>query len=267
MNRQQLRYESAARILAAYYSTDDYVIELPETPLTWALGKADRLLALVEKDGPVVDEPRSEIVEECDPDSRTITVYPCPKCGNPERDEDAAFLVEMRQEALKRGWTGCDSLMTWLFESRPTDERTIRDSERKRILTALVDFMDDDGGSFRKFIAILGMDYTSAYDEGWMRFTNALADHESNILVAATDRAAMAEAECESLKEKLRQAESGLVSGPTWGQALIDARAAERERCIEAVVRNSNFQVADHDGANRRYVTRADLENILETKP
>ena len=61
-------------------------------------------------------------------------------------------------------------------------DRAIRDDERKRVLSALIEFLEDGGGTFRKFISILGMDYTAAYDEGWMGFTNALADHESRIL-------------------------------------------------------------------------------------
>jgi len=64
----------------------------------------------------------------------------------------------------------------------PEEERATRDFERRRILAALVSFLDDGGGTFRKFISILGMDYTAAYDEGWMGFTNALCDHESRIL-------------------------------------------------------------------------------------
>ena len=64
----------------------------------------------------------------------------------------------------------------------PEEERSTRDSERKRVLDALIAFIDDGGGTFRKFISILGMDYTAAYDEGWMGFTNALAEHESRIL-------------------------------------------------------------------------------------
>lgn len=64
----------------------------------------------------------------------------------------------------------------------PEEERAIRDSERQRILAALIAFLEDGGGTFRKFISILGMDYTAAYGEGWMGFTNALCDHESRIL-------------------------------------------------------------------------------------
>lgn len=69
----------------------------------------------------------------------------------------------------------------------PEEERSTRDSERKRVLGALIEFIDDGGGTFRKFISILGMDYTAAYDEGWMGFTNALSDHESRILGEPVD--------------------------------------------------------------------------------
>ena len=61
-------------------------------------------------------------------------------------------------------------------------ENEARRSERERILTALMAFLDNGGGSFRKWLEFLGMDYHPAYLEGWMGFTNALCDHESRIL-------------------------------------------------------------------------------------
>ena len=60
----------------------------------------------------------------------------------------------------------------------PEEERSTRDNERQRILSALISFIEDGGGSFRKWLDYLGMDYHSAYDEGWMDFTNALSNHE-----------------------------------------------------------------------------------------
>lgn len=54
--------------------------------------------------------------------------------------------------------------------------------ERERILTALIAFLENGGGTFRKWLEFLGMDYHPAYIEGWMGFTNALCDHESRIL-------------------------------------------------------------------------------------
>lgn len=74
-----------------------------------------------------------------------------------------------------------DALKLRLVEAARA-ERSTRYSERQRILAALVTYLEDGGGTFRKFISIMGMDYTAAYDEGWMGFTNALCDHESRIL-------------------------------------------------------------------------------------
>ena len=64
----------------------------------------------------------------------------------------------------------------------PEEERATRYSERQRILDALIDYLEGGGGTFRQFITILGMDYTAAYDEGWMVFTNALSNYENRIL-------------------------------------------------------------------------------------
>ena len=68
----------------------------------------------------------------------------------------------------------------------PEEERATRDSERKRVLNALIAFLEDGGGSFRTFIEHLGMDYTAAYDEGWMGFTNALSEHEEWVIREAS---------------------------------------------------------------------------------
>ena len=73
-----------------------------------------------------------------------------------------------------------DRLKKRLVEAAKT-EREWRDVERKRILAALVAFLEDGGGSFRGWLDHLGMDYCSAYDDGWMNFTNALSDHEDAI--------------------------------------------------------------------------------------
>lgn len=53
--------------------------------------------------------------------------------------------------------------------------------ERQRILAALTAFIEGGCGSFRNWLDHLGMDYCSAYNEGWMNFTNALSDHEDRI--------------------------------------------------------------------------------------
>ena len=54
--------------------------------------------------------------------------------------------------------------------------------EHQHIIDALVGFLNNGGGTFRKWLEFLGMDYHPAYLEGWMGFTNALCDHESRIL-------------------------------------------------------------------------------------
>lgn len=45
----------------------------------------------------------------------------------------------------------------------------------------LAQFIREGGGSFRKLLDYTGMDYTTAYNLGWMEFTNALSDREQSI--------------------------------------------------------------------------------------
>lgn len=71
----------------------------------------------------------------------------------------------------------------------PEEERSLRDNERVRVLLAITGFINDGGGTFRKCIEYLGMDYVYAHDEGWMNFTNALSDHEDRIINKARDGA------------------------------------------------------------------------------
>ena len=64
-------------------------------------------------------------------------------------------------------------------------ESDIRKSERERCLRAVVSFLDDGGGSFRKFLPHIGMAYVEAYSEGWMGFTNALSEYADRVIADA----------------------------------------------------------------------------------
>ena len=59
-------------------------------------------------------DPKSEIVEEISDDGKTITVYPCPKCGNSEPDWDASMSAKVRKLAEDFGWDGMSPLLDWL---------------------------------------------------------------------------------------------------------------------------------------------------------
>jgi len=81
-----------------------------------------------------------------------------------------------------------DDLMKALLPHGVSEEwlegyrKEVASLERQQILTALIAFLDNGGGTFRKWLEFMGMDYHPAYLEGWMGFTNALCDHESRIL-------------------------------------------------------------------------------------
>lgn len=59
-------------------------------------------------------EPKSGIVEEMSLEDRTITVYPCPKCGNEDPDWDRSFGVKVTKIAEQFGWDGMCPLLDWL---------------------------------------------------------------------------------------------------------------------------------------------------------
>ena len=57
---------------------------------------------------------KSEITEEWSDDGKTITVYPCPKCGNSEPDWDASMAAKVKKLAEDFGWDGMCPLLDWL---------------------------------------------------------------------------------------------------------------------------------------------------------
>lgn len=100
-NRQTERFRAASRILDGYYDAPG------------ALAHADALLALVEADGGRIDG-KGEITEELDAESRILTVYPCPRCGESDRDENAVMMGRVNQVAKSFGWDGMEPMIDWL---------------------------------------------------------------------------------------------------------------------------------------------------------
>lgn len=69
------------------------------------------------------------------------------------------------------------------------DEEAIRADERKRIAGILTRYFVDGPATFRALTyECLELDYGAGMDEGWLEFTNAVADHDK--LVAAGERPA-----------------------------------------------------------------------------
>ena len=58
--------------------------------------------------------PKAEIVEETSDDGKSITVYPCPKCGNSDPDWDASMSVKVGKLAEQFGWDRMTPLLDWL---------------------------------------------------------------------------------------------------------------------------------------------------------
>ncbi len=65
-----------------------------------------------------MNEPENIMREELDPDSGIITVYACPACGNPDRDDNAAYMDHLRKLAEEYGWKFLDMPLHDWFKSQ-----------------------------------------------------------------------------------------------------------------------------------------------------
>ena len=80
-----------------------------------AIKAADALLAELKRTQTALAEIREELN--------------CPKCGNPDRDADAAYLYEIRERADKEGWDGLTPLKDWLFAWKDRAEKVLLQAE------------------------------------------------------------------------------------------------------------------------------------------